>query len=332
MSSQHLVPSTSMNDNYAILIPDGAGKDQFHRLTKFVTWLDANDAQWIMPDLRAYRDHLLRSGLSPESTASHLSTIRSRYRELLLDRDLFFAFVPGDLDFVVRKALVDEVIARIAAAIDSRSAPIRTRKRQDRPDSEHLRLTDQQAYQLLSAPEHNTLAGLRDTAIIATLLCTGVREAELCAVEVRDLRQRLEGELALHIREGKGRKERLIPYGEMDWCLPIIDSWRHAAGISKGPVFRGLRKGDHVRDEGLNERTIQKILARYPIVVEGEVRIVRPHDCRRTYARWLYDAGVKIDAIRRNMGHDSVEMTFHYIGDPAVAERRPPAVFRFALR
>ena len=115
--------------------------------------------------------------------------------------------------------------------------------RQDTADSAHLRLTREQAEILLNAPGVDTLQSLRDTAIIALMLCTGIREAELSALDVKDIGQELGGELALHVREGKGAKERLIPYGELDWCLAIVDKWLAAAGISSGPVFFGFYKG-----------------------------------------------------------------------------------------
>ncbi len=319
---------TLASDNLRVLVPADASKDSRHRLRKFARWLDATHGGWAAPDLRGYRDHLLNEeGLSPESAAVHLSTIRTRYKELLLNRRLFFTLVPPQPTFAEHKALVDELMARIQAAIDPRAASVRTRSRQDRADADRLRLTQAEARALLAAPDRSTLAGTRDAAIIALLLCTGIREAELCALQTQDLRQHLEGALALHVRAGKGQKERLVPYGELDWCLTLVDAWLHKAEIDHGYVFRGLRKGDHVRPTPLNERTVQKILARYPIEIRGVRRVVQPHDCRRTYARWLYDAGVKVDAIRQNMGHETIEMTFAYIGKPDVAGRLPPKIF-----
>jgi site-specific recombinase XerD len=96
---------------------------------------------------------------------------------------------------------------------------------------------------LIDAPGVDTRPGLRHTALIALMLCTGVREAELSALETQDLRRRLGGELALHIREGKGCKERLIPYGALEWVLAIVDKWMETDGIKDGPVFRSFYKG-----------------------------------------------------------------------------------------
>lgn len=315
--------------NHDILIPAAADKDKRHRLNKYATWLTGSQLHWATPNLRAYRDYLLEEEhLSSESVGVHLSSVRSRYRELMLDRQLFFSLVPSQQSFAEHKALVDELISRIQAAIDPRVTRVNVKTIQDRPDSHYFRLTHEQARELLSMPDTTVLQGKRDRALIAMLLCTGIREGELCGLEVKDLKQRLSGELALHVRHGKGRKERMVPYGAWHWCLPMIQLWLRSADIYGGAVFRGLRKGNNVRESALNERTVQKILARYPVMVDGALTVVQPHDCRRTYARWLYDAGVKVDAIRQNMGHQSIEMTFRYIGPSDIVDRLPPPVFR----
>jgi hypothetical protein len=45
----------------------------------------------------------------------------------------------------------------------------------------------------------------------------------------QSLRQELRDELTLHVWEVKGQKERLIPIGELDWCLAVGDKWLEAA-------------------------------------------------------------------------------------------------------
>jgi site-specific recombinase XerD len=174
--------------------------------------------------------------------------------------------------------------------------------------------------------------GLRDTVVLALMLCTGIREAELCALEVRDLRQRLGGQLALHVRHGKGRKERLIPYGDLDWVLVLIDVWLNKAEITGGPMLRGIYKGGkRVRKTALTVRAINQILDRYPIMIDGQLTAVNPHDLRRTYARQLYEARMDLLAIRDNLGHVDSRTTLEYIGSLDVEQRKPPALYRFDL-
>ncbi|MCA9887748.1 MAG: tyrosine-type recombinase/integrase, partial [Anaerolineae bacterium] len=305
-------------------------------------WLDERHMLWLQPNLAKYRDFLLneylgRDGkpLSPNSVKAHLSSIRGRYKALLRDndtRDRLYNMTPQDASPSDRKALVDEVLKRLSNAIEPQTAPVKVVTRQDVRDDEHLRLTSSQASQLMAMPGTTTLLGLRDTTVIALMLCTGIREAELCALDVPDLRQRLGGALSLHVREGKGSKERLIPYGELEWSLAIADRWMENAGIGKGPVLRGFYKGGKaVRSTRLTVRAINQILERYPIMIDGELRKVHPHDLRRTYARRLYEAGMDLLAIRDNLGHADSRTTLKYIGTMDVDQRKPPTVYNFDL-
>ena len=153
------------------------------------------------------------------------------------------------------------------------------------------------------------------------------------SIGAEDLRQELGGELALHIREGKGAKERLIPYGELDWCLAIVDRWLAAAGIHSGAVFRGFYRGGKTLRRGrLSVRAIEYILNDYPITKNGNVVQVKPHDCRRTYARRLYEAGADLVAIQQNLGHADIKTTLGYIGELDASKRRAPAVYSYDLR
>src|ERR1700749_4771096 len=70
-------------------------------------------------------------------------------------------------------------------------------------------LGDGQARKLLEAPPANTLKGVRDRAILATLLYHGIRREELCGLRVKDLHSR---QGVLHFRvKGKRSKIRFIP-------------------------------------------------------------------------------------------------------------------------
>jgi integrase len=51
-------------------------------------------------------------------------------------------------------------------------------------------LGDEQARELLNAPPADTLKGVRDRAILATLLYHGIRREELCGLRMKDLQTR----------------------------------------------------------------------------------------------------------------------------------------------
>lgn len=328
------------DSNAEIILRDARGKDQKHRLGRYVDWLNYTGRNWHSPDLVAYRDYLLDEYvtrdddlLNANSVKAHLSTIRGRYQAVLRDnrtRDALYELTPSDASPSDRKAFVDEIVQRIENSIDPASTEVKTITHQDRADEEHIRLTSVEAISLLHAPGVDTAITIRDTAIIGIMLCTGIREAELCNLRVPDLRRTLGGEPALHIRRGKGAKERLVPYGQLIWILDVVDRWLTQADIKDGYVFRGMYKGGkRARSTKINVRTINKILDRYPIEVNGELRQVNPHDLRRTYARRLYEAGVDLLAIRDNLGHSDTKTTLRYIGTMDVEKRNPPPLYKF---
>jgi integrase len=124
----------------------------------------------------------------------------------------------------------------------------------------------------------------------------------------------------------------MVPYGELDWVLIIVEAWLDAADITEGPVFRGFYRGNKsLRPGPLSVRAIQYLLARYPIAVNGKLVKVKPHDLRRTYARRLYEAGMAPVEIQQNLGHAGLKTTLGYIGTLDADQRRPPAVYTFDL-
>jgi site-specific recombinase XerD len=312
----------------AALIPPDVDKHTKYRLRKFIGWL--GDRNWLAPDLAAYRDHLLEN-YAASTVSAHLSTVRARYAAVLRDnglRDILYRNVPENCETPAdQAAFVDEVITRLENATDPANSAVKTKTIQDRPDSDHLRLTQAQAESLMNSPDPTTLRGLRDRAVIGLLLCCGLREAELVALDVADLRQRKEGELGLLVREGKGCKQRMVFYGELSWALPLfIEPWLQAAAITEGAVFRSFWKGGALRGR-LSKRAVQNIIASYPIAIGGKMVKVRVHDCRRTYAKRWYDSGGDPLALKENMGHEDLQTTLGYIGTQDVSRRRAPAMY-----
>jgi site-specific recombinase XerD len=335
-----------VQSNELVLMPEQPDKDEKSRLGYFIRWLDENNMRWYQPDLAAYRDYLLyervkhsvRTGevltarLSTATVQAHLATIRGRYDSIMRNnnvREMLHELVPDGATLADRKAFVDEIITRLQNAVHPTSASVKEIIKQDYAESEYIRLKPNQVKALLLAPGLGTLLGTRDTAIMALLVCTGVREAELCDLQVSDLRQSLRDELALLIRRGKGRKQRLVPYGPLDWCLLYVDRWLKRARISGGPVFRGVYKGQHrVRRSGITPRSVNRIMNHYPIMIDGELRDVKPHDLRRTYARNAYEMDMDIERIRQNLGHTNAHTTQNYIGSLDAELRRPPDMFQ----
>lgn len=320
--------------NRALLMPQQPNKDAKSRIGFFLAWLAMTGRPWYQPALPAYRDYLLHqrtrlhphtgearpATLAPATVQTHLATLRGRYEVLLHDprvRVWLDDYLPGETDAILR---------RLRHEIYPAHAPVERTASPDCPENDYLRLTPQQVHTLLAQPGMDTLRGLRDTALIALIACTGLREAELVALDVADVRQAWNGKPALRVREDAHHPYRMIPYGPLDGCLRYVEAWLHAAQIGEGPLWRGFYKGNQrLRPTRLSTRTINRIMHDYPILIDGERRVIQPHDLRRTYARNAYLHGVDIERIRQNLGHISLSTTQRYIGDLSRPQPRPLA-------
>jgi integrase/recombinase XerD len=338
-----------VNFSNQVLMPDAPNKDQQSRIQRFIDWLDMMNLTWhSIPSLQPYCYYLQREGkirgdemdgLAPSTINAHLSTIRSRYRALVNDMGIRSQLMEATRQaasqsdqvqtFADIKGVVDEIYLRLERGIIQSAVKANETISQDTPDSEFPRLTAEQAQELLSLPGGRTLQGKRDTALLGLMLTTGIRAEEASSLVVADLRQTFGGELSLHIRHGKGDKERLIPYGDMDWILVVVEDWLSSASITFGPVFRGFYKGyKKVRKGALSTRAIQDIVSSYAVSIGGHLVALTPHGLRRSYARILFLAGMDPGKIKQNMGHENIQTTFDYIGTLDASDRRPPnAVF-----
>lgn len=340
------------NMGNAWLIPTSGDKNHISRLSLYVDWLEKTANHWTSPALIDYTHYLQSAerGLSASSIKSHLSTIRARYHELIRNPDFkqrireIADITYPDKNEADRRVLYLTVLEDIQDALNpDLTRFVKQKTQQDSIDREHIRLSASQAESLIAMPGIHNLIGLRDTALIYLLFSTGLREAEVCSLNVEDLRQTVTGELGVHVRDGKGSKERFVPYGELSDCLIYVDAWLAQTNISRGAVFRGfkdrhtpyygLSKKDPARilkrlTPRLTPRAVQNILKSYPINIQGQLLTLRPHDTRRTYAKLLWDNGMDLLAIRDNLGHTDVKTTQNYIGKMDMSKRRAPAMLR----
>lgn len=341
---------SNMGNNW--LIPESGDKNHISRLSLYVDWLRSTGNHWTSPSLVGYT-HYLQSderGLSASSIKSHLSTIRARYRELIRNPDFkqrIRAIADSaypDKNEADRRVLYLTVLEDIQDALNPELTRfVKQKTKQDNIDSQHIRLTASQAESLIAMPGIRTLQGLRDTALLYLMLATGLREAEICALNRIDLRQTVSNEIGVHVRDGKGAKERFVPYGELSDCLIYVDAWLTQTNITEGAIFRGFKDrhtpyyapGKKSPEQvytrltpRLTTRAVQNILKNYPVSIQGELRTLRPHDTRRTYAKLLWDNGMDLLAIRDNLGHSDVKTTQGYIGEMDMDKRRAPAMLR----
>lgn len=143
----------------------------------------------------------------------------------------------------------------------------------------------------------------RDLAIVRILINTGLRVAELVALEWRDV-QISERKGSLTVRFGKGAKWRSIK------LIPVA---REAFEVLRGAT--SLTDPHHRIFQGprgpLCTRAIQHMLDKYAPAAKLEP--LTPHMLRHTFCKNLERAGVSLPEIARLAGHSSILTTQRYV-------------------
>lgn len=139
----------------------------------------------------------------------------------------------------------------------------------------------------------------RDAAILELFYSSGLRLAELAALDVRDLDPYNDTVRVL----GKGSKERIVPVGEP--ALQAIQEYRHRAKVQSGPLFVSkLRKR-------LGASSIWSLVKKYLRIAEIPVP-ASPHKLRHSFATHLLDAGADLRSVQSLLGHASLSTTQIY--------------------
>jgi integrase/recombinase XerC len=142
-------------------------------------------------------------------------------------------------------------------------------------------------------------AVLRNRALLELLYATGIRCAELVSLDQDDLD--LEGKLVRVL--GKGRKERVVPFGGQ--ARDALRAYLAPRGEERGPVFRNARGGR------LSDRSVRAIVAQRVKALAIERR-VSPHTLRHSFATHLLERGADLRAIQELLGHASLSTTQRY--------------------
>lgn len=173
-------------------------------------------------------------------------------------------------------------------------------------------LGDHQARSLLNAPDTTTLKGMRDRAILSTLLYHGLRRAELCALTVGDLQQRSG---VAHLRvHGKGSKIRYVPLHP--GAAVHIDAYLQAAGHGSDKsiaLFRPVKNTKQVDGcASITPDGVYKMLACYAASLKIDIAGFGPHALRATAATNALEHNADIAKVQEWLGHANISTTRVY--------------------
>lgn len=148
----------------------------------------------------------------------------------------------------------------------------------------------------------------RDRAIIEMLYAAGLRVSELVGLNEEDIQR---NQQILRVR-GKGRKERIVPYG--DKALRALEAyWPLRAALLRQPKSGGDMAPVFVNYAGrrLTTRSIRRIINKY-VQLAGLDWNLHPHSFRHAFATHLLTDGADLRAIQELLGHASLSTTQKY--------------------
>lgn len=160
--------------------------------------------------------------------------------------------------------------------------------------------------EVLALADTRTAIGVRDRAILETLYSTGIRRLELVNLAMADVDP---AEGVVMVRQGKGRKDRLVPLGE-GACYSV----RRFMHESR-PTLTSAESGDALfLDEfgrPLTPRYLSDLVRRY-LDHAGVTTRGSCHVFRHAMATHMLDNGADIRHIQAMLGHARLETTQIY--------------------
>lgn len=182
-------------------------------------------------------------------------------------------------------------------------------------------LTREQVARLIGAVRED-----RFKVVLTLIYGCGLRLGEALALEVRDIPK---GQRRIHIRGGKGLKDRFVPLPEglrrmlQQWWLQhrhprllfpgVGRGWREHRRFPSGPANAGRN------DQTMSEGSVQ-LCVRVARAAAGLPEEVHVHTLRHSYATHLLEDGVSLRQIGSYLGHTSLDTTVIYTHLTAVSE------------
>ncbi|MDR1790729.1 MAG: site-specific tyrosine recombinase XerD [Propionibacteriaceae bacterium] len=272
-----------------------------------------------------YLDHLaVERGSSANTVAAYRRDLQ-RYLEFLggLGRATIGEVTEGDVDafaiWLTSKSMASSSVARALIAVRGlhRFALVErlvdvdvtaTVKPPKLGRSLPHALDFSQVQALLEAPDVDTVAGLRDRALLELLYGTGARVSEALALDLDDVSAAL-GADSLRLF-GKGAKERMVPLGS--YAKAAIEAWLvrgRPEWIKKGRGTPALFVNSLGRR--LSRQSAWAILRAAAEKAHLGVEI-SPHTLRHSFATHLLDGGADVRVVQELLGHASVTTTQIY--------------------
>jgi len=167
-------------------------------------------------------------------------------------------------------------------------------------------LTISEAEQILALPNVSEILGQRDRAILEALYSTGMRRMELIGLKLYDLDQERG---TVFIRQGKGKKDRMIPMGEraFGWVMRYLEEARPRLALTPDDGLVFLTNVGLAFEPNRLTQLVRDYVDAAEIGKTGSCHLFR-HTC----ATLMLENGADIRFIQQLLGHEKLETTQIY--------------------
>jgi integrase/recombinase XerD len=258
-----------------------------YKLKHFQTYMGRKlPSEVTIQDLRAYQCGLLTGKCSSSGKANNVFTVHTTTTLL----SGFFSFLAAE-----------ELIPR-----DPSVRLERPKLPQRLPGGI---LTVREIRRVLEAPDESTPTGLRDRALLETMYATGLRRCEALKLDLSDIDHQ---EREIRVREGKGKKDRILPItrSAFNKVVAYIERARAVLAAKRPGSTSAVFLGSDGKRFG--EAAIFWLFRR--LRAKAQVRKnITPHTLRRTFATHLLQNGVSLRHIQLLLGHANLNTTARYL-------------------
>ncbi len=165
----------------------------------------------------------------------------------------------------------------------------------------------------------DSLRDRRDRALLLVGFAGAFRRSELVSIQASDLAYVSEG-LVVDLRRSKSDQEAQgrevpIPFGTRPETCPVraLQGWMALAGLSEGPVFRGISRHDHLSDKALTPTAVALLVKERAVAAGLDPSIYSGHSLRAGFATSAALGGAPEWAIMKQTGHRSRAMLDRYV-------------------
>ena len=168
-------------------------------------------------------------------------------------------------------------------------------------------LSEAQIVALLNAPNVDAPLGLRDRTMLELMYASGLRVSEIVTLKTIALGL---NEGVVRIVNGKGGKERLVPFGAEAglWLKRYLAEARTPLleGKNCNEVFVGRHTGS-----GLTRQAFWALIKRYALIANIPIAL-SPHTLRHAFATHLLNHGADLRVVQLLLGHADISTTQIY--------------------